>query len=249
MLRELAEILAFEHRLARCSATHTVELPWGVALRNERYPMSFEHNRVLVREVVAAATVHEFAEGFLADRSKLVVTWDANGGSDVADFFESNGYDVSRDLVMIWETTELVAPRVVVERLGSGGTDEFVTGAWERAGVRADIAPKLTQRRVLKEAAVDVEYFAVRMNGAVVAQCELYREGAIAQVDAVLTHPDWQRQGFATGVVTTALQTAMTSGSKLVFLRTSADDWPQGLYRGLGFRDVATLWSFDRSQP
>ena len=61
-----------------------------------------------------------------------------------------------------------------------------------------------------------------------------------------MTHPDFREQGLATAIVLCAVERARADGDHLVFLLADAEDWPQHLYRKLGFTEVGRILSYQR---
>lgn len=80
--------------------------------------------------------------------------------------------------------------------------------------------------------------------GAVVARADLYLRDGVAQVEEVLTAPAHRGRGLGTRRVLAAGRRAVRAGAELVFLQADAHDWPQVLYRRLGYRDLARTASY-----
>ena len=76
------------------------------------------------------------------------------------------------------------------------------------------------------------------------AACRLYSDGRTAQVDEVGTLEAARGRGLASAVVLAAVAAAQASDHDLVFLVTNAADWPQDLYRRLGFEAVGDVYEF-----
>jgi GNAT superfamily N-acetyltransferase len=104
----------------------------------------------------------------------------------------------------------------------------------------------LVERRTATARACQVTHHAVRGPEGFVARCDLYRIPPIAQVETVETEPEWRNRGYATAVVLDAVELAHESGCDLVFLFAAADDWPQHLYRRLGFTRVGGGYNLQR---
>ncbi|HUY61249.1 MAG TPA: GNAT family N-acetyltransferase, partial [Candidatus Dormibacteraeota bacterium] len=103
---------------------------------------------------------------------------------------------------------------------------------------------QLVERQRATARACTVTHHVVRRAGTVVARCDLYRRGATAQVENVVTEPKWQGRGFARAVVLDAARAATARGCTLVFLIADAADWPQHLYRRCGFQDLGRTHAF-----
>jgi predicted GNAT family acetyltransferase len=74
----------------------------------------------------------------------------------------------------------------------------------------------------------------------------LYSDGTVAQVEDVYTVPEERNRGHARKLVTKATEVARASGHELVFIVADADDWPQHLYRRIGFAPIGRTWALHR---
>jgi GNAT superfamily N-acetyltransferase len=73
------------------------------------------------------------------------------------------------------------------------------------------------------------------------AACRLYVHGRGAQIDEVGTVEARRGRGYASAAVLAAVDAARADGSDFVFLLTNAADWPQKLYRRLGFTPIGNV--------
>jgi len=76
------------------------------------------------------------------------------------------------------------------------------------------------------------------------SSCRLYTNGAVAQIDEVGTLAAHRGRGLARATVLAAADAAAASGCDLTFLLTDAGDWPQELYRRLGFDEIGCVYEF-----
>jgi GNAT superfamily N-acetyltransferase len=83
-------------------------------------------------------------------------------------------------------------------------------------------------------------------HGGLAAITMLYSDGAVAQVEDVYTVPEERGRGYARALVTRAARLAQEAGHELVFILADADDWPQHLYRRIGFEPVGRTWALHR---
>ena len=74
--------------------------------------------------------------------------------------------------------------------------------------------------------------------------CRLYVHDGLAQVDEVGTLQARRRRGYARAAVAAAADTAGEEGAEQVFIVTDAADWPQELYRSLGFDEIGATYEF-----
>ena len=76
------------------------------------------------------------------------------------------------------------------------------------------------------------------------SSCRLYSNGEVAQIDEVGTVQSRRRVGLASAAVLAAADAAAAEGHDPVFLLTDGDDWPQELYRRLGFDPAGVVYEF-----
>ena len=103
----------------------------------------------------------------------------------------------------------------------------------------------LGQKRVAADAGA--RFFAIESSGVVASGCDLYTDGRVAQIEAVMTLPEHRNQGLSRAVVLRALAEARAAGHDVVFLLAEEDDWPRELYSRLGFEDAGFTHVFMRS--
>jgi len=108
-------------------------------------------------------------------------------------------------------------------------------------------AAQLADRRLATAAVCVSSWHAVSVDGAPVSWCNLRildLDGTrVAQIEEVITLPAQRGRGHASAVVRHAVATARAQGCTVVWLEADADDWPQHLYRRLGFEDVGRVSS------
>jgi spore maturation protein CgeE len=74
--------------------------------------------------------------------------------------------------------------------------------------------------------------------------CRLYVHDGLGQVDEVGTLVARRRRGYARAAVAAAADAAVETGCDSVFMVTDASDWPQELYRSLGFDEIGATYEF-----
>ena len=94
--------------------------------------------------------------------------------------------------------------------------------------------------------AVDVRYFAARVDGRIASYCELFSDEQTGQIESVMTLEEFRRRGLAKAIVTHALAESRAAGHDFTFLLAEAEDWPKELYRKLGFERRKHLELFAR---
>ena len=74
--------------------------------------------------------------------------------------------------------------------------------------------------------------------------CRLYTHDGLGQVDEVGTLEARRGRGHARSAVAAAADAATANGCEQVFMVTDAADWPQELYRRLGFDEIGATYEF-----
>jgi predicted GNAT family acetyltransferase len=92
--------------------------------------------------------------------------------------------------------------------------------------------------------AVDVRYFAARVDGRIASYCELFSREGTGQIESVMTLTASRGRGLAKSTVTRALVESLATGHDFTFLVAEAEDWPKELYRKLGFDDLGHYTKF-----
>ena len=163
---------------------------------------------------------------------------------------------VSDLCTMGWKATESV---VMVHRTCVARSDVPVVEVdanalrpkWEE-GIRSapwaantdQVVFELLEAQQLRERAVDVRYFAARVDGQLVSECSLFTEAGVAQVESVHTLENYRRRGLAGAIITHAVDQAVITGYGFVFLLADADGQSKALYTRLGFEEVGSVWDF-----
>ncbi|MCO5172326.1 MAG: GNAT family N-acetyltransferase [Planctomycetes bacterium] len=152
------------------------------------------------------------------------------------------GWGVHRGLVMVHRRPpDRPAPvadvrEVDVERLRAARRELLTEQPWATDAVIEQLldAKAAIARRVALRA------FAAFVDDTLASYTDLYLADGVAQVEDVATLPPYRGKGLARAAVLRAVDEARAAGAGLVFLVAAQDDWPQALYRRLGFDDVGT---------
>jgi RimJ/RimL family protein N-acetyltransferase/predicted GNAT family acetyltransferase len=106
------------------------------------------------------------------------------------------------------------------------------------------IAERLLAAKRRRGRAVPTRHFGIREDGRVVAYCDLYESGGLAQIEDVNTLQEARGRGYGRALVAKAVAEARGAGADLVFLDALRDDWPRDLYAKLGFEIVGESYLF-----
>ena len=220
----------------------------GTALLTPSLPLVWQVNAIRVEDPDAtadelAAEADRVQAGF--GHRKLVVH-DEQLGARLAPSFEGTGWNVFRVLIMLRRRP----PDRELEP-GAGGEVSRETGAAALAAFRREQPFGWQDEAVRQLAEMDARYDRVlnaRDFGAPpedpACACRLYTHDGLGQVDEVGTVQARRRRGHARAAVAAAVEAATAKGCEHVFMVTDAADWPQHLYRSLGFDEIGATYEF-----
>jgi len=224
--------------------------PFGTMVSSPGLPRRYDSNYYLVGALapdVEAGTLAadaERAHAALGLEQRAVMVRDRATGERLAPGFAALGWEVERFLVMAHrreperEVDTSIVAEVALDRLTTAREEQLLTYPWGTPELARTLAE--AKRRIPFE----TRFFAVLADGEVVSYSDLYRDGAVAQVEDVATLEPHRGRGYASAVVFRAVEEARRSGATLVFLVADAEDWPQQLYRRLGFDELALYLKF-----
>ena len=220
----------------------------GTALLTPSLPLVWQVNAIRIEdpdtdadELAAEAEVVQAAFG----HRKLLVH-DEEVGARLAPGFEKLGWNVFRVLIMIRRRPAEHPPEP-----GTGGEVSREVGAAALAAFRREQPFGWQQEAVRQLAEMDTRFdrllagrdFAAPLDDPACA-CRLYLHDGLAQVDEVGTLQARRRRGYARAAVAAAADTAEAEGADHVLIVTDAADWPQELYRRLGFDEIGATYEF-----
>ena len=242
---------AFEFML-RGDLAGTRKEPWrfGAAVFTPELPLRHDSNYlVLEREGDPAELAAEAERAQAALGHRLILVPDAALGERLAPAFERLGWETQRFVVMAHRR----APeRAVDTALAVEVDDETLRGPRERQTLcypwaTPEVARQLSDARRLNP--LETRFYAVLVEGEVASFTDLYLDRDTAQVEAVVTLPEFRNRGYASAVVSRAVEEARRAGAALIFLVADASDWPKELYRRLGFDEVGRYVKLGRVNP
>jgi GNAT superfamily N-acetyltransferase len=224
----------------------------GTALLTPSLPLVWQVNAIRVEDPGAsadelAAEANLVQAGF--GHRKLIVH-DEQLGARLAPAFEGTGWNVFRVLIMLRQR-----PSERELEPGAGGEVSRETGAAALAAFRREQPFGWQDEAVRQLAEMDARYdrvlnardFAAPPEDPACA-CRLYTYDGLGQVDEVGTVQARRRRGHARAAVEAAADAAGSAGCEHVFMVTDAADWPQHLYRTLGFDEIGATYEFLKVQ-
>jgi spore maturation protein CgeE len=240
------------HRFFRYSeesvCDEVAKTPHGTALLTPSLPLVWQVNAIRVEdreaavgELVAEAEVVQAAFG----HRKLVVH-DEQLGARLAPGFGQLGWNVSRVLIMLRRRPPDRPPMPgaageVTREVGASALEAFRREqpfGWQDEAVR-----QLAEMDARYDRIVAARDFASPPDEPACA-CRLYVHDGLGQVDEVGTVEARRGRGHARAAVATAADAAADQGCDAVFMVTDAADWPQELYRSLGFDEIGATYEF-----
>ena len=260
---QLLRVLRFLDAVAVDRATSVVPVPGGYAVLNSDFPAAHNLNRLIISDPCPASELAAAADAVLGGAGlahRQIDVHDAAVADQLSAGLAERGYASSRELVMamtapVAGATALLKPAAVPEQaiveLGVPERADVASADWhlERPEWDDDVVDQLGRRIGTVLAAAETTFLAVRnRNGRVVARADLYLRDGVGQVEEVMTDPIYQGRGFASRLVREAASRALLAAADPIFLLADGDDWPQHLYRRLGFADLGTTTSFT-AQP
>jgi ribosomal protein S18 acetylase RimI-like enzyme len=222
--------------------------PHGTALLTPSLPLVWQVNAIRVEDPSASAReLAAEADQVMAafDHRKLVVQ-DEELGAKLAPGFEKLGWNVFRILIMLRRRRPDRSPQP-----GTGAEVSREVGAATLAAFRREQPFGWQEEAVRQLAEMDARFDRVLAArdfasppGDPACVCRLYTHDGLAQVDEVGTLQARRRRGHARAAVAAAADTAAAEGADEVMLVTDAADWPQQLYRSLGFDEIGATYEF-----
>ena len=220
----------------------------GTALLTPSLPLVWQVNAIRVEDPGASADeLSAEADVVQAEfgHRKLIVH-DEELGARLAPRLRKAGWNVFRVLIMLRSRPPDHPPEPgvageVTREVGAAALSAFRREqpfGWQDEAVRQLAEMDARYDRVL--AARD---FASPLEDPACA-CRLYVHGGLAQIDEVGTVQARRRRGHARAAVAAAADQAASEGCEHVFMVTDAADWPQHLYRTLGFDEIGATYEF-----
>jgi GNAT superfamily N-acetyltransferase len=253
---ELARCLAFLRALDRRAAERTVPFHFGEAYFHSSLPRVWSRNYLVAEDNLEEASAELLAAeadrilGGAGLRHRKIELHDGKIGSRLEPGFRGLGWGTECDLVMTARRAPDRGPDL--SRAEEVGFDELAP-IWAKGiregpfGVNEEVVHQLVENKRVVMGAVETRFFAARVDGSIASYCDLYSDGRTGQIEAVMTLEPYRNQGLARATVSSALAASREAGNDLTFLLAQQDDWPQELYRKLGFDEIGCIYDFVRA--
>jgi ribosomal protein S18 acetylase RimI-like enzyme len=256
MSDELARAVAFEEAHRERAVDRVVRCRFGRAFLTDSLPLVWDLNLVTVADTGDASA------GDVAGEAERVHAAAGHAHKRIVAVHEPDARRLAPGLAELgWKTDRFLfmAHRRNVQRAPSAAVEEVAREAvapLRKAFTRE--APWATSEEVVEQvlagtarfaAAGNARYFVVRDGGVVAACADLYSDGKTAQIEDVVTLPEFRGRGYGSAVVLGALAAAREAGHDFIFLVADEDDWPKELYAKLGFEPIGRNYSFLKPPP
>ena len=243
--------LDHERALLYGAATRVVKTDFGSIVINTDFPSALSHNFAYVDRAVSPDALLAEMDRVFEDSGITFRVIEISNSRLLDDFEPVLGqakFERSSDVLMALTDVPERKANVQADIVTFEEIRPSIEAAWRRSGMSAAGAQGLAKRATTFFEYCDICYAAVRQGDAHVSSCVQYIRSTTAQIDEVITDPSWQGRGYATAVIAAAAAYARDQGCDFVFLRTDANDWPQQLYRRLGFRVIGRTFGFERAE-
>jgi GNAT superfamily N-acetyltransferase len=249
---DLDRFLAFERRILPRMSTRTEPFDHGTAYFDDDVRERFISNFLLIdrhQPQVSAETLIEDADRILGGggyRHRLLAVVDEADGDRLAPGFRAHGYVAEPSVQMVLRRPPDRPAALAAEECSFAESRSLTEEIYRREALTPDAIPSFVDQHESWERSIGARRFVARVDGALAGECELYIDGADAQVEFVDTLEEFRGRGVARAVVLGAAEAARTSGADRVFILADENDWPKELYRRLGFDPVARRWEVQR---
>jgi GNAT superfamily N-acetyltransferase len=248
-LDSLERVLGFLRAGVVGTADSVREIEAGLVLSTPSLPAVWSLNHLRVSEPLSFEELVELADEQLAgfDYRQIAVEHQLTGPSLEASF-RAAGWKVERDaLLVLAAVPDRPFDTRTVGAAGEGEVLELIR-RWfagdEPAPTELDQLVDYSRREAR---ALGDQLLGVRSgDGRLVAISKLRSDGRTAQVEDVYTVPEARGRGFASALVSRAVELARDAGHEMIFIVADDEDWPKSLYGRLGFRSVGHIWQFHR---
>jgi ribosomal protein S18 acetylase RimI-like enzyme len=213
---------------------------FGTAVFDDRVARRYDSNYLLVDELPPQVSAEELAAEAERYRRPVVFFRHEASGERVAPGFGALGWRLDRHEVMAWRRPpQREAPLELVREVDLDALREprrrLMAGyPWSTP----EILGELHEAKRLMAERVETRFYGVVDGGEVVAYADLYLDPPDAQIEDVGTLEEHRGRGYASALVLHAAERARRAGADLVFLVADSEDWPQQLYRRLGFDSI-----------
>jgi ribosomal protein S18 acetylase RimI-like enzyme len=219
---------------------------FGTAVYDDRVPKAYDSNHLLVETLPPDTTAEQLAADATEHERRMIFVRDAETAAVLVPAFQALGWRVDRHVFMAQRgPITRTGPRELVRELDADALRSarrlLIAGyPW----ATPEVMDQLHEAKHFRSERVETHFFGVVVDGEVVSYADLYLEPPTAQIEDVGTLEEHRGRGYASAVVLYAAEAARRAGADFVFLVADAHDWPQHLYRRLGFEPIGRYVKF-----
>jgi GNAT superfamily N-acetyltransferase len=222
----------------------------GIAYFTPAHPTKWDLNLLVVEDAAQAS-----AEELIAEAERLQAPAGLRhrkieihgGGEPFARAFKAAGWTAERLSVMLLRpgADQRGEAHAEVREVGFPAVRDLME-QWYGEAMSAAEARDLCDADADSAGTSGARYFLSEREGVPAACCMLLPGDGVGQVEEVYTAKPFRGQGLASAVVRAAIAAAQERGDELIMIMADADDWPQRLYKRLGFETVDEYRTFTR---
>ena len=250
--------LAFVAANDRAVAGELVELggdgPSGWAVLDRGRPSVWDANYIWLRSPGAAgapevAAIADDVMGRAGLAHRYVLVGDQAAGDALTSGFLEMGWHAMPYVVMVHRHVRLLGdPSAAHEAPAADVAQARRDILLEHPWATPQVAAHILAREELIDGFAAGRHFVAECEGVVASHCQLWQRHRVAQVESVTTSRRFRNRGLARAVVSLATLEGRRSAD-LVFLLADGTDWPQYLYRRLGYETIGVLHRFSATLP
>ena len=190
------------------------------------------------------AELTERIQGGAGLAHRLVIVADEGRGQALTPAFLELGWHAVPHVVMAHRHARLLGDTAPARE-----ASRQEVAAARRTNLRSEswatdaVVEQIIDRDALLDDRAGGRCFGADCEGVLASHCHLWRRGGVAQVENVATDTRYRNRGLARATVSLATATGRAE-AELVFLFADATDWPQHLYRRLGYETLGVLHRF-----
>jgi GNAT superfamily N-acetyltransferase len=249
---DIERIEAFQRRFDRAQATDIVELAWGFALFQRKFPLSEYHNRIVVTSAAPPADVLAAADELLggAGLGHRYISMGDGVDDALVPTLVAAGYEHQVVVTMIYSGPPIEPGAHTVSSVSLETLRPSIIRNWqaEIPDATDELLRQLADRTALYSLGAELTLLAVYEGNEIAAHIELYvdRAGGVAQIENLVTHEQFRNRGYGDSLVRDALRRAGEAESELCTISADLDDWPRQWYQRVGFVDTSSTHHFVR---
>jgi GNAT superfamily N-acetyltransferase len=243
--------VAFLCTIEDACAQHRIPCPGGHAIIDSRHRLLWDANHIRVESPLAAdaAALADAADHHLGGESfRMIELLHEEPATGLREPLARLGYrPADRAMMILGETPSAGDGAIDVQGVSRQSVERSRSEVLQQEqDFAAEVQKQMVTRDAVVATVVEEQCYAVVDHGQILARCQVYCDGAVAQIEHVYTLAAHRRHGYAGAVVTHAARAARASGAVTVFLLTEADDWRPDFYSRLGFVNAGRMPRFLR---